>query len=685
MMKKAALLMIAAAVFLSSSAAQEKARAKLPEHYKKWVEEEVGYIITPREKDVFLKLGTDRERNIFIEAFWRHRDPTPGTPRNEFKEEHYQRWNYANEFFGRGTPRPGWMTDRGRVYIILGPPQNIETYDQITNVFPTEIWFYLGDPALGLPTAFHIIFFKKEGTGEYVLYSPVDHGPQSLISDYMGDARDAVDAFQRLAKLSPNLASQSLTLIPSERVFPGQTSLASITLLNNVFSSPIKKVEDTYAAALLKYKDIIEVDYSANYIGSDAVVKVIHREEGFFLVQYSIEPKKISVDAYGDEYNAHFELDGRISDTEGRTIYQFTKEFPLIFSGQQLKDLEAQSLALQDMFPLAPGRYRFDLLLKNTVSKEFTSLDTELTIPEQEDTPRLSPLILGYKAEDKGFQNEMAPFQAGGKQLLCQARYSFAPRESLFVFFQIWGLTDDLKSHGRLRFTLTRQDAPFLTKTKDIIEYGDGFNFLEEFPLKTFPPDYYRMEVALLDKDGKELAVADEDFEVTTTSDIPRPLVVSKVISTSRLEEYEYVLGVQLLNLGKYKEAYAHLIKAHAKNPAELRYALGLSQSLYQGGEFERIKDVLAPFTSLDPPNEQVLYFLGKSCHALEQYEEAVGHYTTYLSRFGLNLEVLNLLGMAYYRLGRTEEALKALERSLEVNPKQEEVKKLVDSLRQKK
>ena len=134
-------------------------KSRLPEPFKKWLNEEVVSIISSRERDVFLQLQTDREREIFIEAFWRQRDPNPDTPKNEFREEHYRRLEYATEFYGRGTPTPGWRTDRGRIYIILGPPLNIEQYDNVNGVYPTEIWFYQGDPALGFPTAFNVIFF----------------------------------------------------------------------------------------------------------------------------------------------------------------------------------------------------------------------------------------------------------------------------------------------------------------------------------------------------------------------------------------------------------------------------------------------------------------------------------------------------------------------------------------------
>ena len=95
--------------------AQKISPKDLPERYQAWLEEEVVYIITPKEKDVFLQLESDREREMFIEAFWKQRDPNPTTPENEYKEEHYRRIAYANKTFGRESPGPGWRTARGRI------------------------------------------------------------------------------------------------------------------------------------------------------------------------------------------------------------------------------------------------------------------------------------------------------------------------------------------------------------------------------------------------------------------------------------------------------------------------------------------------------------------------------------------------------------------------------------------
>jgi len=673
-------------------AGQKKSGPNLSESYRLWLEEEVVYIITPTERDVFQKLETDKERDIFIEAFWKHRDPTPGTPRNEFRDEHYQRRKYANEYFGRGTPRPGWMTDRGRIHIILGPPKNIEDFDSINGVYPVQIWSYDGDPEYGLPTGFNIIFFKKHGMGEYVLYSPVDDGPESLLADwgtgltadYMQESSRKLSAVQQLAKLAPNLAYQTLSLIPGERPMSGTVSLASSRLLGNVFSYPQKKVEDTYAEALLKYKDVIEVDYSANYIASDSALYVIKDEAGHFMVHYSIEPKKISVSSYGDKYSTNYELDGRVSDKNGNTIFQYMKEFPLSFSGPEIQDLGAKALAIQDLFPLVPGTYKFDLLLKNTVSKEFTTFEGTIAIPEDDALPAMTPLVLGYRLEKSASPaEEYIPFRIRDGQLLTPARKTFSQKENLVVFFQVLGLPPELRSAGQLKYIVLRKEAPFLSQLKKIGEYQNAPDFLEVFPLRDFPPDYYKIRVSVLDSHGAEFLAQDEDFEITAAPSIGRPLVVSKVMPVSAAGEYDYEMGLQLLNLKRNKDALVFLEKAYAKNPAQLSYALGLSQCLFIEGQYQRIKDILSPLRG-EKVTDQGLYLLGKSAHSLGELDEAIADYSDYLSRFGLNLEILNLLGTAHFQKGNAAEALRAWKRSLEINPGQENIKKLVQSLEEK-
>ena len=666
--------------------APKEEKIVLPEKYKKWLEEEVVYIITSGEKKVFLALKTNRERDVFIEAFWKQRDPTPRTPRNEYYEEHYRRFHYANEFFGRGTPRPGWKTDQGRIYIILGPPKSIEKFENVLNVYPTQIWFYQGEPKYELPSAFNVIFFKKRGIGEYELYSPSDHGPQSLIADYMENAANIEEAYQRLRELEPNLAKQTLSLIPGERPAPALISLASNRLLNNIESSPHKRVEDEYAEAFLKYKDIVEVEYTANYINSDSMVRIMRDPLGFYLIHYSIEPKKLSVDFFEDKYTAHLELDGRIYEEDGRTIFQYTKEFPLSFNRDQLKEMESKSLALQDMIPLVPGQYRFSLLLKNTVSKEFTSMESKITVPPLNSKNQMSALILGYRAEKLADPlGDFIPFKFGENQILCQSRNIFTAKDDLFIYFQVYGLSDKLSSQGILKFTLFKSGEEYFSKTKKISNYPSKTNLIEKFPLENYPSGYYKIKVSVLDEEENELFSESENFEITYAENLPRPLIISKVMPVSRVEEYLYSLGVQQLNKGEINDALVLLEEAYNRNPGQLKYALGLSQGLFIKEEFNNVKAILNAFLDRQNDSSEILYFLGKSSQALSQYEEAISHYKGYLSNFGLNLEVLNLLGECYYKLGDTKEALRIWQRSLEINPDQDEIKNLVKSLREKK
>jgi len=132
---------------------QKALKQELSKPYKKWLDEDVVYIITDQERAAFKQLSNDEERDNFIEAFWQRRDPTPDTEENEYKEEHYQRIAYANEHFAAGVP--GWKTDRGRIYIVFGKPDETEshpsggTYERPmeegggeTSTFPFEQWRY---------------------------------------------------------------------------------------------------------------------------------------------------------------------------------------------------------------------------------------------------------------------------------------------------------------------------------------------------------------------------------------------------------------------------------------------------------------------------------------------------------------------------------------------------------------
>src|ERR1022692_1922775 len=151
---------------------------ELSKTYKKWLNEVVVWIITDEERAAFKQLSNDEERDNFIEAFWQRRDPTPDTEENEYKEEHYQRIAYANEHFAAGVP--GWKTDRGRMYIVFGKPDEIDshpsggTYERPmeegggeTSTFPFEDWRYRYIEGIG--QEIHLEFVDPCMCGEFHL------------------------------------------------------------------------------------------------------------------------------------------------------------------------------------------------------------------------------------------------------------------------------------------------------------------------------------------------------------------------------------------------------------------------------------------------------------------------------------------------------------------------------------
>ncbi len=156
-------------------ARQKALSQELETPYRKWLNEDVAYIISDQERTAFKELQTDQEREHFIEQFWLRRDPTPGTIENEFKEEHYRRIAYANEKFAAGIP--GWKTDRGRIYITYGPPDEIEDHSSdgyyaapdgtTTTTYPFQQWRYRHIDAIGDNVI--IEFVDPTKTGEFHL------------------------------------------------------------------------------------------------------------------------------------------------------------------------------------------------------------------------------------------------------------------------------------------------------------------------------------------------------------------------------------------------------------------------------------------------------------------------------------------------------------------------------------
>ena len=683
-LKRALLPVLVLLTMLAGPAATEKVR--LPERFQTWLDQEVAYIITPREKDVFLKLQTDRERDTFVEAFWRQRDPTTGTPENEFKSEHYKRLAYADTTYGRGTHVVGRKTDRGRIYIILGPPRNIESFDTINGVNPVEIWFYQPQDDSGLPPAFNVIFFRERGMGDYVLYSPAQDGPRSLVADSMDSFTDDVAAYKTLRQLAPSLAYQTLSLIPGERLPSGAVSLASTNLMQNIYAAPQRMVDDAYAEALLRYKDSVEVEYTANYIGCDAQAQVFRSENGPFVIHFSVEPKRLSLDDYQGTHSTTFDLNGRLADSSGRTVYQFDKEFRLSLKADEVESVRRTALAIQDMFPCLPGRYTFDLIIKNTFSKEFATYEVGLTVPSRAEAgPFLGAPLLAYGLEPSpAASGEEVPFRVAGKQAVSQVQKAFTSQDTLFLVFQVFDLPAEWGTEGRVQFIYDKEGKSVLVQPRSLAEVRTGETVFEAQPLTAFSPGYYDLTVALLDPGGRTVRSQKAHFEVSHAAGIPRPRILAKVLKPENRADWDYALGLQSINQGALVEGRAFLEKAYTRDRTQAVFVLGYAQSLFFLKDYGRVRDVLGPLLKREDAPAEAFALLGRSSHALGQYREAIDQYQEYLSRAGTNLEILNLVGTCYFQMGDRAAALATWRKSLDINPKQDHIRKLVDSLTQK-
>jgi GWxTD domain-containing protein len=686
--RKAVLLiffLFLACVSLCAVSGQKKSPKDLPPTYRKWLEEEVVYIITPKEKDVFLQLETDRERETFIEAFWKQRDPDPLTPENEFKIEHYKRIAYANQYLGREGPGAGWRSDMGRFYIILGMPQQIERYENLTEIYPVVLWFYDGMARYGIPNSFYLMFFKPSGTGEFELYSPLQDGPASLIIHYKGDPADHLSAYNELLNVDPTIADASLSFLPEEsggRII--SPSIASEVLVSNKIPSiPRESVKDAYAEKLLAYKDIIEVDYTANYIDNDAYASVIIDRNGIAFVHYLIEPSKLTFVQVGDRYRANLEVNGQVKDATGNTVYQYDRSIPIDFSREQVDAVRPKLFSFQDIFPLVEGTYKFNVLLKNTMSKQFTSLERNITVPHVS-APRLSRLILANKVvRNSTYRGQNKPFLVGNTQIVPSPRNDFSSQDNLYVYLQLLGLTPDLREKGSLEFTIFKEKETASSLTMLLADYPDKTNILQEFSLANLASAYYLIKVSLLDGSQKEVHSEEANFFISHLSALPRPWVLSVPLPPSTDPLFANILGNQFFNLKDNATAKRLLAEAYHKNPILSQYALDYCRILLADKDYQEIKTVAAPFLQTEQKYDFLIY-LGPACQALGELAEAIAHYKDYLAYYGANINVLNAIGTCYVQLGDTEEARTAWEKSLEISPNQQEIKKKLESLKEK-
>jgi len=490
-------------VVINNLAFSPKIKEKdLPKKYQDFLDL-VAYIILPEEKEVFLQLTTNRDRDLFIESFWKQRDPTPGTPQNEFKEEHIRRFNYANKFFKRNSPRAGWKTDMGRFYIILGPPTSIERFEGTLGIYPTQVWYYYGDPAKGLPTHFALVFFQRGGAGEYRLYDPLSDGPGALLVNSHGIAPEDYETFyEKIRELAPTLADVSLTRIPGDFPYNYQPSPRNTILLADILKSPKKNINPSYATHFLEYKGLVSTEYMTNYVESIGAVAVIDDPiMGVPFVHFSVSPKKISLDYYEpkDQYFCNFTL---------KILLQYQRNFPFYFDPEQLPRIRGNGLAIEDSFPGIEGEYKLIVLLQNSIGKEFCVYEENIVPP-----------LLAYKTQT--YEQEIhIPFKILQEKYIIDPANTFSAQDTIWMVTQVSGLNQELWTQGKIKVIING------LKGKEAFQKSYNI-FLNAYPFRRsifvsqvieaseFPPDYYAASIQLVDQNDRILAKTKANFIFT--------------------------------------------------------------------------------------------------------------------------------------------------------------------------
>lgn len=669
-------------------------RKQLSQKYREWLDL-VSYIITKAERTTFFKLTNDRDRDMFISLFWNLRDPTPGTETNEFKDEHIRRFQYANKYFKYSTPREGWRTDRGRIYIILGEPSSMNRFEVDSSIYPAQIWSYYGLKRPGLPPSFWIVFFQEGGLGEYKIYDPSVDGPGQLVKKGKAtnelDVNDIQGNYEVLEQAHPELAKASLTLIPNERPTGFTPSLRSRELLNNVMVSPTKRINDSYATNFLKFRGVVDVDYSINYIESlNRTMVLKNPETGLDFVHFALRPKSLSSVELGEKDNYSFNFDLTVSLTEktgregetGKTVFEYRKRFPFSGTGEEMMRHFYNGMIISDCFPVVEGEYRLSVLLQNRVNKEFTYFDSDISVTAGAPRHPVLTGVLVSKEVKRLNRRAFLPFRFRDMEITLDPRNTFGTKDKINVVF------------GLDRGKIWKEAVKAVVEVSDFFEpekYKKSYPFeiaadekrrtfnRELEPLKA---GYYRVTIRLETPDGKPLDEKMEKLTVTMLDHVPKTTHLFRAVPIENAFLYYHILGVQYKRLNKLEKAETFLEKAYAMKPDYPVLVKDLCFLLMRMKKFDRLFDVVESLKGREKYRFDYFAIRGKAFFQIGQYTEAVESLAEANRIYDSDISVLNALGFAYLKTGNKEEAKKVLAASLRLDDRQKSIARTIEELK---
>jgi GWxTD domain-containing protein len=696
-------LLLAVGLFVSSAptASSDERVERLPTHHRKWLEEEVGYIITDVERERFLDIAAADVRDAFIDAFWRKRDENPATQENEYRDEHYKRLAYANEFLGRDTFRPGFQTDRGRYHILLGPPSEKQDFEVYDALYPAELWFY-NKPELksyGLPPFFYLLFFRRHGGGEMKLYSPLGDGPQALLTGYqtrsMDFRSDVERAYNTLYQISPELAQASISFRTDEGdiVQFQSPSFGSISLLDTIVAAPLKGVDTSYAENFDVEKGLVESDYLFSYVPSSGAAHVLPGPSGHAFAHWTIEIDSKHLALVKDEERGllatQFIVSAQVSQRAEpfMTVVDSRKESFMSFQESEIQAVLKSPFAYSGIIPLVPGSYDLRVVLRNracssreesSCRKSYTLLDAPVEVPAESVEPRLSDLVLAYGVEQRPRTGRAYEFERG--QLLPNPIGVFAVSERAVAAVAARNAEPGMT----VSFLIAdRESGSPVSQGNALPGELASTPVVQEFSLEDVASGFYRLEARLVAQDGAVLDKRAVDFDVTPRNTVPRPGIRGYWAEAAADVPgmVEAALASQHMGLGGREEARSLFEEAIEKNPRLGVPREALAYLAVEDGNFDRVIELLQPVYAQIQDRFEVLALLGEAYVKKKDYARGAELLEKALSLRRLQPSLLNLLAVCHHHLGDRERALELLSLSLTEDPNQPAIRQLMDEL----
>ncbi len=670
-------------------AAADERIERLPERLREWLQDEVVYLISEREQEFFLELETMEERDAFVAAFWRRRDPDPLTEINEFREEHYRRIDYANRRLGGEAAIPGWKTDRGRMHIILGEPRDRSNFRNVGGIYPAEVWFYDGDRAAGLPPLY-LLFFQPGGAGALRLYNHFIDRPERLIPSMGLLAEDLAEAYIRLQEISPELANAAMSMRADQGGYSFSTGLEAGALdsgqvLANIYESPYRRLDTSYIDAARSARGMVEAEYMFNYMPSSVAANVLPGPAGGSLVHFSIEidPQHLTLMQEENRFYTAFELHAEVSSPSEEVVHTLSKVEYLQLGPSQLEQVGRLPFAYRSMFPLVAGDYRLRIVFKNRARSDYTTFEGELRVPEwREGEPFLGEPVLLYNAEP--VSPEAGPgyrsYVVAGMVLHPNAKRVYSIGEALRVHVPVMGGSEDDELRLRI-FPAGDRDVPLVSESTPLSEYRDR-PVLEIWDLPESVGGRYRLRVDLVDGSGDIAASQVSDFDVSPRNTVPRPWAMYGTNDFAHPAAVLATLGNQYDEKGDRARAMELFGQALEQQPDLTEARVPLARIYLDRGDASGAIGLLEPIYQENPESYEVVVLLGGAYHRMGEPARAVEFLEQALRLRGADPQVLNLLASCEAELGNVPGAIEYLERSLELLPDQDDAREHLRQLK---